>query len=102
MRLPNRQRSEFDIPATVNTAAEAGVIQQLIKTYVSISPGDVSREISVTLMSPQEGSNIFFYFLFFFYYLSTSTSFLPRDEKADSPCGRLPTQTGNQCLITDK
>lgn len=81
MNKPNGQRSEFDIPATVNTVAEAQVIQQLIKTYVSISPSDVSREIAATLMSPREGSNFFFYF----YYLNASTSFLHGDEKADSP-----------------
>lgn len=99
--MPNRQRSKFDTPATVNTAAEAQVIQQLIKSSVSISPSDVSSEISATLMSPQEGSN-FFLFPFFFHHLSTSTSFLHRDEKVDSPCARLPTQTGSQCLISDK
>lgn len=66
MNMPNGQRSEFDIPATVNTVAEAQVIQQLIKTYVSISPSDVSREITATLMSPREGSNFFFHFFLFF------------------------------------
>lgn len=66
---PNGQRSEFDIPATVNTVAEAQVIQQLIKTYVSISPSDVSREIAATLMSPREGSNIFSSFFSFFFFL---------------------------------
>lgn len=69
MNKPNGQRSEFDIPATVNTVAEAQVIQQLIKTYVSISPSDVSREIAATLMSPRGGSNFFFHFFLFMYFI---------------------------------
>lgn len=47
----NQSRSDFDILATVNTGAEAQVIQQLIKTYVSISRSDVSRDIRATLVS---------------------------------------------------
>lgn len=46
------QRSDCDIPVTVNTAAEAQVIQQLIKTSYAVSPSDVGREIAATLMPP--------------------------------------------------
>lgn len=47
----NQSRSDFDILATVNTGAEAEVIQQLIKTNVSISRSDVSGDIRATLVS---------------------------------------------------
>lgn len=47
----NQSRSDFDILATINTGAEEEVIQQLIKTYVSISRSDVCRDIRATLVS---------------------------------------------------
>lgn len=95
MNTPNRQTSQFEIPATVNTAAGAQVIQQLIKSLClhRCQQRDL-RNLGVTARRQQ-------LFLVFFFLLFEHIDFC-FFEMADSPCARLPTQTGSHCLISDK